>query len=66
MADGDITNLAGRMPLGHSQDPDDPRPTDKGRAQVRRWSPFWATIFVFSTGSLSWGAIAAVVIKLSE
>ncbi|NKB56558.1 MAG: hypothetical protein GKS00_09495 [Alphaproteobacteria bacterium] len=66
MADGDISNLAGRVPLGRSEEPDEPTLSEDSSMQGRRWSPFWAVIFVFGAGLLSWGAIAAVVAKVVE
>jgi len=61
IADGDISNLAGRMPLGESHDPNDPRSSGETSATARRWAPFWAMVFVFGAGLLSWGAIAVLI-----
>ena len=64
IAEGDISNLAGRMPLGESQEPDESGSSEELR--VRRWSPFWATIFVFGAGLATWGAIAAIAVSAAD
>lgn len=66
MADGDISNLAGRVPLGRSEGPLEPKPSEDSSTHGRRWSPFWAVVFVFGAGLLSWGAIAAVIVTVIE
>ena len=64
VAGSDISNLAGRMPLGHSQRPEGPQPSEEEGSGLRRWSPFWSLLFVFGAGLLSWAVIAFVVIFL--
>lgn len=64
--DGDISNLAGQVPLGRSEQPDGPKPSSQTDTKGRRWSPFWAGVFVLSTGLLSWGMIAAVIVGLAD
>lgn len=59
--DGDISNLAGRVPLGRSDEPEGPGSSSEADTQGRRWPPFWAGIFVIAIGLLSWGAIAIMI-----
>ncbi len=66
IAEGDISNLAGRVPLGPTQEPREPKSTVQARVRGRRWAPFWAMCFVFGAGLLSWGAIAACVVIFSR
>ena len=61
MAGSDISDLAGRMPLGHLQRSDGPQPSEEKGTDLRRWSPFWSLLFVFGAGLLSWAVIAIVV-----
>lgn len=64
--DGDISNLAGRVPLGRSEEPDDPKSSSETSAEERRWSPLWAGVFVLATGLLSWGTIAVAIFGFAD
>ena len=62
LVEGDISNLAGRMPLGETPDSPNPGPSDAISVRGPRWSPLWALVFVFCLGLPSWGGIAAAVL----
>jgi hypothetical protein len=66
IADGDISNLAGRLPLGQPDGPNEPQPLEDTDMEGRRWRPLWAAVFVCVAGLVSWGAIAAVVVNLVD
>ena len=65
IVEGDISNLAGRMPLGMSPEPSEPGPTETVRTRGRCWTPLWALVFVFGAGLLSWSAIAAIIVAVA-
>ena len=64
--ESDISNLAGRMPLGELPEPHESEPPETVRMRGRRWSPLWAMVFVFGIGLLSWAAIAVAVMAFTR
>ncbi len=66
IVDAEISKLAGRVPLVQPEDPNGSPPSEDADMSSRRWPPLWAGIFVCAIGLVSWGAIAAVIVRVIE